>query len=114
MHLPPEAARLGLAALPAGHPDLAGIETAAGPLPLRRRTPGFAGLLPAILGQPISHAAAAAIRPRVAALERLFGKLTAGTVGGGATLGGCRLGPAPARERVFGPGTLKLSREKRT
>ena len=45
---PPPAARAGLAALVAAHPDFAGIEAAAGPLPWRRRTPGFAGLLQAI------------------------------------------------------------------
>lgn len=66
--LPPEAARAGLAALAAAHPEFAGIEAAAGPLPWRRRTPGFAGLLQAIMGQQISNQAAAAIWRRLAAI----------------------------------------------
>jgi tRNA(Ile)-lysidine synthase len=51
-------------------------------------------------------------RPRFASLERLHAGITAGTLGGGMTLSGCRIGPAPAAERLFGPQTLKLSREK--
>lgn len=66
--LPPPAARAGLDALAARHPELAGIERAAGPLPWRRRTPGFPGLLQAIMGQQISNQAAAAIWRRLAAL----------------------------------------------
>jgi DNA-3-methyladenine glycosylase II len=66
--LPPLAARAGLDALAALHPELAGIERAAGPLPWRRRTPGFAGLLQAIMGQQISNQAAAAIWRRLAVL----------------------------------------------
>ena len=54
----------------------------------------------------------AVYRPRFESLERLWGQLATDTLGGGATLSGCRLGPAPARERVFGPVTLKLTREK--
>ena len=67
-HPPPAAARAGLDALAARHLDLARIEAAAGPLPWRRRTPGFAGLLQAIMGQQISNAAAGAIWRRLAAL----------------------------------------------
>ena len=67
-HAPPPAACAGLAALAASHADLARIEPAAGPLPWRRRTPGFAGLLQAIQGQQISNAAAGAIWRRLAAL----------------------------------------------
>jgi tRNA(Ile)-lysidine synthase len=51
-------------------------------------------------------------RPRFDSLERLWGQLVTNTLGGGATLSGCRLGPAPAKERVFGPATLKLTPEK--
>ncbi len=64
---PPPEARAGLDRL-AAHPDFAGIEAAAGPLPWRRRTPGFPGLLQAIMGQQISNQAAAAIWRRLAAL----------------------------------------------
>ncbi len=49
-------------------PDLAGIETAAGPLPWRRRPGGFPGLLQAIVGQQISNQAAGAIWRRLALL----------------------------------------------
>jgi tRNA(Ile)-lysidine synthase len=51
-------------------------------------------------------------RPRFAALERLHGQIAGGTLGGGATLSGCVLRPAPARERIFGPATLKMTPEK--
>ena len=54
----------------------------------------------------------AAYRPRFAALERLYGRVAGGTLGGGATLSGCRVGPAPAGERVFGPATLRIAAEK--
>lgn len=66
--LPPAAARAGLDRLAAEDADLSGIEAAAGPLPWRRRTPGFAGLLQAIMGQQISNQAAGAIWRRLAAL----------------------------------------------
>jgi DNA-3-methyladenine glycosylase II len=49
-------------------PDFAGIEERAGPLPWRRRDPGFAGLLRTICGQMISNQAAAAIWGRLSAL----------------------------------------------
>ncbi len=49
-------------------PDLAAIEPAAGLLPWRTRTAGFAGLLQAIVGQQISNGAAAAIWRRLVAL----------------------------------------------
>ncbi|HEY0418515.1 MAG TPA: hypothetical protein VGC80_03260, partial [Acetobacteraceae bacterium] len=65
-HPPPEA-RAGLRALTRSDPDLAGIETAAGPLPWRRRATGFEGLLQAIVGQQISSLAAAAIWRRLKA-----------------------------------------------
>jgi tRNA(Ile)-lysidine synthase len=65
----------------------------------------LAALLQRVSGAPY--------RPRFASLEVLFDRIVMGDLGGGATLGGCRLGPAPARERVFGPKTLKLTLEKR-
>jgi len=66
---PPDWARRGIAALTEAHPLFGLIEPAAGPLPWRRRTPGFAGVLRTITGQMISNAAAAAIWRRVSALE---------------------------------------------
>jgi tRNA(Ile)-lysidine synthase len=54
----------------------------------------------------------AAYRPRFESLERLFDHLVTGTLGGGMTLSGCRIGPAPAAMRLFGARTLKLTREK--
>jgi DNA-3-methyladenine glycosylase II len=65
---PPAAARAGIERLIVLDPRLAGIETAAGPLPWRRRAGGFPGLLQAIMGQQISNRAAAAIWGRLAAL----------------------------------------------
>jgi tRNA(Ile)-lysidine synthase len=50
-------------------------------------------------------------RPRFDALERLFERVTGGRLGGGATLGGCALAPAPRRLQAFGPQTLVLERE---
>jgi tRNA(Ile)-lysidine synthase len=47
-------------------------------------------------------------RPRFAALERLYARIVEGGLGGGATLSGCRIAPAPAKERVFGSATLKI------
>lgn len=63
----------------------------------------LAALLQQVSGAPY--------RPRFDALQRLFDRFVTGVLGGGATLSGCRLGPAPARERIFGPGTLKLTPE---
>ena len=68
MDAPPGWAREGIAALVVLDPDFAGIEDRAGPLPWRRRDPGFAGLLRAICGQMISNQAAAAIWGRLSAL----------------------------------------------
>ncbi len=65
----PPAARAALDRLARLDPDLARIETEAGPLPWRVRTPGFEGLLNAITGQQISNAAAAAIWRRLCALD---------------------------------------------
>ncbi len=50
-------------------------------------------------------------RPRFEALERLFDRLAGGALGGGATLHGCRIAPAPRRLQHFGPNTLVISRE---
>jgi DNA-3-methyladenine glycosylase II len=62
---PPDAARAALTELTALHPDLAAVLDRAGPLPWRRRDPGFPGLLQAIVAQMISNQAAAAIWGRL-------------------------------------------------
>lgn len=64
----PDWASGGLAALCALDPDFAGIESAAGPLPWRRRPRGFGGLVRCVLGQQISNQAAEAIWRRFSAL----------------------------------------------
>ena len=66
---PPADARAALDRLIAGDPDLAGIEARAGPLPWRTRTPGFPGLLQAIVAQQISNQAAAAIWRRLRVVD---------------------------------------------
>ncbi len=58
----------GIAALGQQDPDFARILPAAGPLPWRRRDPGFPGLLRTICGQMISNQAAVAIWGRLSAL----------------------------------------------
>jgi len=54
-------------------------------------------------------------RPRFEALERLFDKIAGGTLGGGATLMGCRIGPAGrglrGSGRKDGPPVLLVRRE---
>jgi DNA-3-methyladenine glycosylase II len=65
---PPAAARAAIDQLVERDPELARIEPAAGPLPWRSRTAGFAGLLQAIMGQQISNQAAAAIWGRLRVL----------------------------------------------
>jgi DNA-3-methyladenine glycosylase II len=65
---PPAAAQRALSALIREDPDLAAILDRAGPLPWRTRTPGFPGLLQAIVAQMISNQAAAAIWGRLRAL----------------------------------------------
>lgn len=57
----------GCAALAAAHPDFARALALCGPPPLRRWTPGFAGLLRIITGQLVSTRAAAAIWGRLQA-----------------------------------------------
>ena len=57
----------GLAALLAIDPRLAPVAAVAGPLPLRRHAPGFAGLARIVCGQQLSTASAAAIYARLAA-----------------------------------------------
>jgi len=47
-------------------------------------------------------------RPRFERLERLFDRLSADALGGGATLHGCRVYFAPRKEGAFGPETLAI------
>jgi DNA-3-methyladenine glycosylase II len=65
---PPASAQYALEALLRVDPDFARILERAGPLPWRTRTPGFPGLLQAIVAQMISNQAAAAIWGRLRAL----------------------------------------------
>ncbi|MFC0388775.1 DNA-3-methyladenine glycosylase family protein [Muricoccus vinaceus] len=58
----------GLLGLALADPALHGVLAAAGPLPWRRRAPGFPGLLRTICGQQISNRAAGAIWARLRAL----------------------------------------------
>ncbi len=50
-------------------------------------------------------------RPRFDSLERLFDAMAGGTLGGGATLHGCRIAPAPRLLAAFGTATLLVERE---
>ncbi len=65
---PPPAALAGIETLIGLDPAFAGILERAGPLPWRRRDPGFPGLLQAIVAQMISNQAAAAIWGRLRAV----------------------------------------------
>jgi DNA-3-methyladenine glycosylase II len=65
---PPAEALAAIDALIRLDPDFAAIQERAGPLPWRRRTPGFPGLLQAIVAQMISNQAAAAIWGRLRAI----------------------------------------------
>ena len=67
---PPAAAQSAIDALVRADPDFASILERAGPLPWRTRSPGFPGLLQAIVAQMISNQAAAAIWGRLRALPR--------------------------------------------
>lgn len=52
---PPAAAQAALSTLIQADPDLGRVLDQAGPLPWRTRTPGFPGLLQAIVAQMISN-----------------------------------------------------------
>jgi len=55
----------------------------------------------------------AAYRPRFDALESLFDRMAkVPGLGGGATLHGCRLSPAPVRHQAFGSQTIVIAKEK--
>ena len=60
----------------------------------------------------LKNVSGAPYRPRFDALESLFDRMAkAPGLGGGATLHGCRLGPAPVRHQAFGPKTLVIAKE---
>jgi len=63
------------------------------------------------LAQLLSEAGGEAYRPRFDSLERLFESVLAGTLGNGATLHGCKVGPAPRTAAVFGSATLLIAPE---
>ncbi|MBV8798573.1 MAG: tRNA lysidine(34) synthetase TilS [Alphaproteobacteria bacterium] len=50
-------------------------------------------------------------RPRFDSLERLFDAILGYALGGGMTLHGCIVAPAPAESQVFGSATVKISKE---
>jgi tRNA(Ile)-lysidine synthase len=64
----------------------------------------LAHLLMAVGGQ--------AYRPRFERLERLFQAVADGSLKGGRTLHGCRIGPAPRARAVYGTAVLLVAREK--
>ncbi len=78
MHIPPLPlpAQRALDLLLLQDPDLAGVLERAGPLPWRSRTPGFPGLLQAIVAQLISNAAASAIWNRLRAVPGALDPVT--------------------------------------
>jgi tRNA(Ile)-lysidine synthase len=51
-------------------------------------------------------------RPRFDRLSALFTAITEGSLGGGRTLHGCRIAPAPKTVHLYGPGTLLIEKEK--
>jgi tRNA(Ile)-lysidine synthase len=81
------------------HIDAAALTSAPREIALR----AFAQLLMTVSGQPY--------RPRFERLERLFDAIRDNTLGGGATLHGCRVFLAPAGRGAFGPGTVFLAPE---
>lgn len=79
-----------------GHKDQTGLLLAPAVLAAAPREVGLralAAVLMAVSGQPY--------RPRFEALERLFDRVTAGTLGKGANLHGCHIGPAPKGASEF-------------
>jgi tRNA(Ile)-lysidine synthase len=81
------------------HVDLDGLVSAPREVALR----ALAHLLMRVSGQTY--------RPRFERLERLFDRLCAGTLGGGATLHGCRIFLERGSKGSFGPATLAIARE---
>ncbi|HEY8947583.1 MAG TPA: tRNA lysidine(34) synthetase TilS [Rhizomicrobium sp.] len=63
------------------------------------------------LASTLSRVSGEIYRPRFGKLERLFDAIRDGSLGGGATLHGCIVAPAPRSVLAFGTGTLAVSRE---
>ncbi|MEI9888666.1 MAG: tRNA lysidine(34) synthetase TilS [Rhizomicrobium sp.] len=63
------------------------------------------------LAQLLMFVSGQSYRPRFERLERLYDRIAAGALGGGCTLHGCRIAPAPRKTGAFGPGTLVLAPE---
>jgi tRNA(Ile)-lysidine synthase len=64
------------------------------------------------LAAVLSRVSGETYRPRFGRLERLFDSIRDGTLGGGATLHGCIVAPAPRATSAFGTGTLAVMPEK--
>ncbi len=111
---PPAEALAAIDCLIGIDPDFASVIERAGPLPWRRRTPGFPGLLQAIVAQMISNQAAAAIWGRLRAIP---GALDPATLMGlsdealrGAGLSRPKVIHARALAAAFLDGTLSADR----
>jgi len=63
------------------------------------------------LAATLSRVSGETYRPRFGKLERLFDAIRDGSLGGGATLHGCIVAPAPRTVQAFGTGTLSVTRE---
>ncbi|MBI1331174.1 MAG: tRNA lysidine(34) synthetase TilS [Alphaproteobacteria bacterium] len=64
-----------------------------------------------VLAEVLSRVSGEAYRPRFESLERLFDAIVGGTLGGGATLHGCRVAPAAKAQAYFGSATLVVAPE---
>ena len=64
------------------------------------------------LSMVLMRISGAAYRPRFERLTRLYEAIGQERLGGGRTLHGCRIGPAPKRQAVFGSGTLLVRLER--
>ncbi|HEX4159958.1 MAG TPA: tRNA lysidine(34) synthetase TilS [Rhizomicrobium sp.] len=65
------------------------------------------------LARVLMQVSARDYRPRFERLEGLFDAICVGTFGGGRTLHGCAVRPAPKRHQCFGPRTLLIGSEPR-
>jgi tRNA(Ile)-lysidine synthase len=63
-----------------------------------------------VLAHVLGRVSGQTYRPRFERLERLYAGICAG-LSSACTLHGCRIGKAPKREAIFGPGTLTIVRE---
>ena len=98
----------GLAHLARGDPPLHAVIADAGPLPWRRRAPGFPGLLRAICGQQISNQAAGAIWNRLRAIPGALDPAGLLTLDDAALCGGAGLSrPKAAHARSLAAAILE-------